>query len=53
MVADRVGRFACEVEDTINARELIEWNTYFKLEHEANEKARRKSETESKSRRRK
>jgi hypothetical protein len=48
MVADRVGRFACEVEDTITARELVEWNTFFKLEHEANEKARRKSEAGSK-----
>jgi hypothetical protein len=51
MVADRVGRFACEVEETITARELVEWSVFFRLEHEANEKARRDSEAKSKRRR--
>jgi hypothetical protein len=51
MVADRTGRFACEVEATITPRELYEWSVFFKLEHEANEKARRKSEAGAKRKR--
>lgn len=46
-VANRLGKFACEVEEGITLRELIEWGAFFKLEKEANDRARREAEAKS------
>ena len=50
VVADRVGMLACEVEERVTARELMEWQAYFKLEAEAHKRARLEAESKIKRR---
>lgn len=45
VIASKVGMLACDVEERLTRRELLEWSVFFKMEHEAHDKARKEAES--------